>query len=443
MKNRKTVKVRGLVIGQGVPKICVPIVGKTKKEIEEAASKMQENGSDLAEWRADYFDGVQDFKEVKEVLASLRRVLGEKPLLFTFRTKREGGEKEIGKEAYETLLNNAAATGLVDLLDVEVFFREAPEGENRAERMGFTSEEIEEKKRFLAGLKQSGTAVVGSNHDFQATPASDEMTDRLKIMEELGTDIAKLAVMPKNRDDVERLLCVTKKAFAEQGVPIITMSMGKLGEISRIAGGDYGSAVTFGSGEKASAPGQLMALDLRERLYVRGKNLFLIGFMGCGKSTVSSVLSESLGNKWVEMDAVLAEREQMSISDIFAAYGEEYFRQKESGLIQECAQENGVIVSCGGGAVLREKNTDIMKKAGEIILLTASPETIYERVKDSSERPLLNSDRSLSHIKELMGQRDEKYRLAATVTVATDGKTAEEIAAEIRRRLFSQCGSRL
>ena len=111
-------------------------------------------------------------------------------------------------------------------------------------------------------------------------------------------------------------------------------------------------------------------------------NIVLIGFMGTGKSTVSDCLHSMFGMKVVEMDQVIAEREQMSIPDIFAAYGEEYFRGLETRLLVEMQSRKNTVVSCGGGAALRERNVAEMKKNGKVVLLTASPETVYERVKD-------------------------------------------------------------
>lgn len=164
-------------------------------------------------------------------------------------------------------------------------------------------------------------------------------------------------------------------------------------------------------------------------------NIFLIGFMGVGKSTVSDYLSKILASPQVEMDQVIVNKEQMSINMIFEEYGEEYFRNCETNLLIELQKKNNQIVSCGGGVAMRDINVREMKKNGRVVLLTASPETILERVKDSDERPLLRGRKNTEYISELMEIRRPKYRAAADIIVDTDHKNVEEIAEEIVGKL--------
>lgn len=164
-------------------------------------------------------------------------------------------------------------------------------------------------------------------------------------------------------------------------------------------------------------------------------NIFLIGFMGVGKSTVSDYLSKLLASPQVEMDQVIVNKEHMSINKIFEEYGEEYFRNCETNLLIELQKKNNQIVSCGGGVAMREINVREMKKNGRVVLLTASPETILERVKDSDERPLLRGRKNTEYISELMEIRRPKYRAAADIIVDTDHKNVEEIAEEIVGKL--------
>lgn len=241
----KYVEVRGVKIGEGVPKICVPIVGKTKEEILAAARSFEDVALDVVEWRVDWFEGVFDFAQVEDVLKDLREALGNIPLLMTFRTSKEGGEKAIEPTAYAELNIKAAQTGYVDLIDVEIF----------------TGDEI--VKKIIDGAHAAGVKVIASNHDFFKTPAKADIIYRLRKMQDMNADIPKIAVMPQNKKDVLTLLAATEEMttnYADR--PIITMSMAGTGVISRLCGEVFGSSMTFGAAKKASAPGQMGVNDL-------------------------------------------------------------------------------------------------------------------------------------------------------------------------------------
>jgi shikimate kinase len=160
-------------------------------------------------------------------------------------------------------------------------------------------------------------------------------------------------------------------------------------------------------------------------------NIFLIGFMGAGKSTVSAYLSKMLAMDVIEADALIVKKVGMSIADMFEKYGEEYFRNEESNMIIELEKAKQSVISCGGGAPMREHNVQNMKRNGRVVLLTASSETIYERVKDSTERPLLNNNMNIPYIDELMEKRKTKYEAAADIVVNTDNKTIQEICEDL------------
>lgn len=164
-------------------------------------------------------------------------------------------------------------------------------------------------------------------------------------------------------------------------------------------------------------------------------NIFLIGFMGAGKSTISDYLKNVLAMDVVEMDQCIVERQEMSISDIFETYGEEYFRELETNLLIEMQSRSNVVVSCGGGVPMRERNVAEMKKNGRVVLLTAKPETILERVKDNHDRPLLENNKNVSFIADLLEKRRAKYEAAADIVVETDGKSELEICEELIHRL--------
>lgn len=162
-------------------------------------------------------------------------------------------------------------------------------------------------------------------------------------------------------------------------------------------------------------------------------NIVLIGFMGSGKSTAASYLGRTNAMEIIEMDQIIAQREQMSIPEIFSVHGEEYFRNLETDLLKELQKQKNKIISCGGGAVLREENVIEMKRNGKVVLLTATPETILQRVKYDNSRPVLKNRKTIDGIRELMEQRREKYEAAADIIIPTDSRTIPEICEEIIR----------
>ena len=164
-------------------------------------------------------------------------------------------------------------------------------------------------------------------------------------------------------------------------------------------------------------------------------NIVLIGFMGTGKSTVSELLKRRFAMEVVEMDQIIEERQGMSISDIFATYGEEYFRDLETNLLIEMQSQKNMVISCGGGVPMRERNVVEMKKNGRVVLLTAKPETILNRVKNNHNRPLLAGNKNVDFIADLMEKRREKYQTAADIVIETDGKSGMEICEELVKKL--------
>ena len=162
--------------------------------------------------------------------------------------------------------------------------------------------------------------------------------------------------------------------------------------------------------------------------------------MGAGKSSVAQQLKNFLPYEVLEMDQRIVEDSNMKIADIFEKYGEDYFRDLETNLVKtiESDYNNGkqYVVSCGGGVVVREDNTQIMKRCGKVILLTASPETIYERVKDNKSRPILNGNMNVEYIEKLMQKRKDLYESVADVVISTDGKDTKTIAEEIVMNIY-------
>ena len=173
---------------------------------------------------------------------------------------------------------------------------------------------------------------------------------------------------------------------------------------------------------------------------IQGKKLFphnivLIGFMGTGKTTLAKYMGERFAMDVVEMDKEIEKRSGMSVEDIFSTYGEEYFRQMETELLEELQVKDHIVISCGGGVVLREENVEKLKKQGKVVLLTASPEEILQRVQENEERPLLKRKKNKEWICQMLEERSDKYEMAADVTVNTDKKTVLQICEEMIQKL--------
>lgn len=244
----KTVKIKNLVIGEGRPKICVPLIGSADA-ILETAHKVKESHADLVEWRIDTDFESNNPVQVLRTAEKLRGILNDLPLLFTFRTKNEGGNTDISEQDYCNLNKEMIASGLIDLVDIEYF-----RGKTIVETL-------------IESAGEKNVRTVLSNHDFRGTPSTDEIVRRLCSMQEAGGDLVKIALMPQSEEDVIKVLQATwrMKTFHPL-TPVITMSMGKRGIISRISGELFGSDVTFASYDKASAPGQLQVEEVYEIL---------------------------------------------------------------------------------------------------------------------------------------------------------------------------------
>lgn len=249
----KVVSIRDIHIGEGVPKVIVPLMGNNLEELLLEIQKIKQVNLDIVEWRADLLEDIEDLTKVYQTLSVIRKELYPIPLLFTFRTHREGGNKTMEDSYYKALLIEVMKTKEIDLVDVELFSSNVTE--------------------IVESAKENDVVVVMSNHDFEKTPAKEEIIWRLRRMQELDAHIAKIAVMPNNPSDVLTLLDAThtmQSLYADR--PIITMSMASTGAISRLAGEVFGSAATFGSGVASSAPGQIPANDLKHILEVLHKS---------------------------------------------------------------------------------------------------------------------------------------------------------------------------
>ncbi len=168
---------------------------------------------------------------------------------------------------------------------------------------------------------------------------------------------------------------------------------------------------------------------------MKKNKIYLIGFMGVGKTSVSKELGKILNRLVIEIDEIVEMNSNMSISNIFSEFGEDYFRNLETEALSSIQGDTNVVVSTGGGIVTREVNVDIMKKEGIVVLLNAKPETVYNRLKDTNTRPILNNNMNIEFISDLMGKREDLYNRVKDIEIETDNKTIREVCFEIIDRL--------
>lgn len=230
-------------------KTIVPITAKTKEQALAQAQVIANTAdADLAEFRIDLLSFASDTKQVIALGHELKKILGNKPLIATIRTKNEGGQLEISDADYGKTYQAYLKNPFMDWLDVEMF---------RDQKL---VSEIVQKAH------QKKVLVVMSNHDFQKTPSQDEIEKRLLKQDQMGADVLKIAVMPKSKQDVFTLMNATLKVSQQTTKPLLTMSMGQLGTISRVATANMGGSYSFGMIGQASAPGQIDVTKLKQIL---------------------------------------------------------------------------------------------------------------------------------------------------------------------------------
>ncbi|MBJ9956286.1 type I 3-dehydroquinate dehydratase [Acinetobacter courvalinii] len=230
-------------------KTIVPITAKTREQAIAQAKVIAANAdADLAEFRIDLLNFASDRKQVIALGHELKQILGTKPLIATIRTHNEGGQLTISDADYGKTYQAYLQQPFMDILDVEMF---------RDQQIVKDTVKMAHAKKVL---------IVMSNHDFQKTPPESEIIKRLLQQDELGADILKIAVMPQNKQDVFTLMNATLKVSQQSKKPLLTMSMGKLGTISRIATANMGGSFSFGMIGEASAPGQIDVTQLKQFL---------------------------------------------------------------------------------------------------------------------------------------------------------------------------------
>ena len=413
----KTLNIKNLTLGRGIPAVFVPVQGKTPDEAAALASEAARTPADAIELRIDALNCLGDPEALLSCLREVRQAIGLMPLLVTLRTADEGGDASVDQATYEALIKAVLSGGEADLIDIEL-------------------------ARMTPALRQAaadaGTPVVASWHDFSGMPELSVIREKLLAMEKSGASVAKVAVMADSDSEADALMHLTAQMRYELGIPLVVIAMGECGIKSRIAGERTGACLTFASASASSAPGQIPVSQMCQilkgihRIRQSENLLYLTGFMGTGKSSVGRELAYLTGQVVYEMDGLIEEEAGCPIREIFAREGEEGFRKRETECLTRLTREKGAIVSCGGGLILREENRRLLKCTGNVVRLTAEPETLCERLKDEIEvRPVLKGENAPSRLRALMDEREPLYRASADVTVATDGKSPAQIAREI------------
>jgi 3-dehydroquinate dehydratase-1 len=250
------IKLNGKPLAGGrLPAICVPLVGRDADALAREAAAAAALGPDLLEWRVDFFAGIADTGQVLAAAARIREAAGGLPVLFTRRSQREGGQPiGLAEDQVVALYTAVCAARAVEAVDFEM------------------ANDAAHVQAVRQASRAVGVALFLSFHDFGATPAAQVLQDRFRQAARLDADVAKVAVMPRQPEDVLALLQATLAASRELAIPVVSMSMAQLGALTRLCGWVFGSALTFAVGQGASAPGQLPVAGLRDAIALLQSN---------------------------------------------------------------------------------------------------------------------------------------------------------------------------
>jgi 3-dehydroquinate dehydratase-1 len=257
MHTGKPILINGKPLGSGrFPAICTPLVGCTPEQVLAEVALVVAKQPDLLEWRVDFFQEIGDVASVVALAGEIRRAAGGIPLLFTRRSIKEGGEPiPLNEEQVVALIAAVCASRTVELVDFEMNNDPAHIAQVRA------------------ASKAHGIGLVLSYHNFQSTPSQEVLSQRFTQAQQLGADVAKIAVMPLRLEDVLSVLGATLESSQNLDLPLVSMSMGGYGSLTRLFGWAFGSAMSFAVGAAASAPGQVPIEDMNTVLGILQKSI--------------------------------------------------------------------------------------------------------------------------------------------------------------------------
>ena len=257
MHTGKPILVNGKPLGSGrFPTICTPMVGRTREQVLEEVALLVTKQPDLLEWRVDFFQEIGNVAAVVALANEIRRAAGGIPVLFTRRSITEGGEPiPLTEEQVVALIDAVCASRTVELVDFEM--------NNDPTHIALVR----------AATRAHGIGLVLSFHNFQSTPSQEVLSQRFAQAQSLGADVAKIAVMPQRLEDVLSLLGATLESSQKLDIPLVSMSMGGYGSLTRLFGWAFGSALGFAVGAAASAPGQVPIEDMNTVLGIMQKSM--------------------------------------------------------------------------------------------------------------------------------------------------------------------------
>lgn len=257
MQTNKPIELNGQPIAGGkFPLVCTPLVGRTLDQLMAELAVVLPKQPDVLEWRVDYFEAIGDISAVITAARAIKQAAGNIPVLFTRRSTLEGGEKiGINEDQVIAMYTAVCESKSIDLIDYEM----ANDAANIA--------------RVRTAAKANHIKLVLSFHNFSYTPALETLAAKFLTADQLGADVAKVAVMPRDLDDVLTLLTATREASKKLRIPLISMSMGPYGAMTRLFGWTFGSALTFAVGASSSAPGQVPIEDLNTALAILQKSM--------------------------------------------------------------------------------------------------------------------------------------------------------------------------